>query len=658
MKKRTLGNQIRIAFSGVVVIILLISTIFNIASIVSDTISTASTTAVNEAKIAANGINTSITEKTALIEGLAIQFGSGIENGIIDEDILQEYLLLQVERLDSILDIYFSTPSNSIIGTTGWSPYLDFDITVRPWYIGAISTSGVYISDPYLDVATNIPSITLSKHVQYTNGQTIGVLAIDISLADMRDELLNLSAGNDGYVFMINEEGTIVLHPNEEYMPKEDSTFNIASISTSYADLLNQVEGVISKVINYQGDAYYSAVRTIPDTPFKIVANYSASAVSDAIWSEIFMSVVLTVGSLLLVMIVIQLIVKKYISPLESVVGALDQIKNGNLNVQTSNIATPNQEIEKLVLSLQVVSSTITLYINEIDQVLDAFASGNFTKNPKQNYIGDFGKIKISLLNISQQLAELLSNTQLSANEISVGTKKIAASAQTLSVTTVEQGSLITDFKQDTVQVAEDIINIIADIDKSYELTDTMTNKALIGTEKGKNLANAMQLISTSIHELTEVIKSIEDIASQTNLLALNAAIEAARAGEAGKGFAIVASEVRELSNKSTAIVNDIYGMINENIELLGKGEELVTIAVEALDDIASASVETRHVSKQVSDSAVNQKESLNRIIINVEQLESEMTKNVAISQENVSISEDLEVQLENLKQQLSKFVI
>ncbi len=96
------------------------------------------------------------------------------------------------------------------------------------------------------------------------------------------------------------------------------------------------------------------------------------------------------------------------------------------------------------------------------------------------------------------------------------------------------------------------------------------------------------------IDQLKEMAASVADIADQTNLLALNAAIEAARAGEAGRGFAVVADEVRKLSNKS----GESGKSIREKVDIISR-------AIASAFESAEKSTEQESQSVSASEQAI-----------------------------------------------------
>ncbi len=186
-------------------------------------------------------------------------------------------------------------------------------------------------------------------------------------------------------------------------------------------------------------------------------------------------------------------------------------------------------------------------------------------------------------------------------------------------------------------EVAQGILNsarqnslVIDQMKQSFENLNGNIERVF---EQRRQLNAKMDALNTQIKKITELIGNIQEISAQTKLLSFNASIEAAHAGEAGKGFRIIANEVKNLSNKTATISNDIAANINELSNKIYETTTENSSHDEFLNDI-------KNLTK-------NSNESLEKIRINANDSAAatdRMYKEVKENQENIlKSSEDVE---------------
>jgi methyl-accepting chemotaxis protein/methyl-accepting chemotaxis protein-1 (serine sensor receptor) len=222
---------------------------------------------------------------------------------------------------------------------------------------------------------------------------------------------------------------------------------------------------------------------------------------------------------------------------------------------------------------------------------------------------------------------------------------QVASSAQTLSrgvlqeaASLEETSASMEEISSMTRQNAEhslDAARLVA------EAETAVTNANEVLGEMVTSMAN----IKESSRKVSNIIKTIDEIAFQTNILALNAAVEAARAGAAGMGFAVVADEVRNLAQRSAHAAKDTAALIEESIARSDRGALRVEKVSLSMQEITNSVVKVKSLIDHVSEASRQQAHGFEQVSQALGQMEQMTQTNASSAEASATAGEALNTQ-------------
>lgn len=162
-----------------------------------------------------------------------MQYGavSGVSDAQLADEIARTehafYVLQPLcrQNQEKISSVYFASESGFMLSydpnsTDEYQQLFDegYDPRQRDWYINALAEDGTVFTETYLDVFGRL-LVTCASPVKTQAGKTVGVLGMDILIEDINSSIVNAEVGEEGYAFLVDQNGIVISAPNLEVGP-------------------------------------------------------------------------------------------------------------------------------------------------------------------------------------------------------------------------------------------------------------------------------------------------------------------------------------------------------------------------------------------------------------------------------------------------------
>jgi methyl-accepting chemotaxis protein len=523
----------------------------------------------------------------------------------------------------------FEKDGSNINNDPSWNPGPTWDPRVRPWYIDAKNSGKLVITAPYADSATGEILVSIATPVR-DNGQFIGAIFYDVSLAALAEVVNKVQLFDAGFVFIVAGDGTTIAHPTTEFNGKPMKEFlGDAQINDEPQHAIINGQEYTLDFSKVPGEDWYIGVLLDESIAYQSLADLRNS------------SIVYSIIALLISIVILLILIRTLMRPLDVLSNAIQDVASGEGDLTQRLNTDTDKEFSILASGFNEFTQSLQQQITQSKAIGSEILRGS--EMTSQGLQQSASAMQEQLHEL-EQLATAMHEMATTSGDVANNAQGAAASAREAD----EATSLGTSVVSETTSAID---NLSQKIDEAVE---------------------EVKVLESATDNIETILKVINDIADQTNLLALNAAIEAARAGDSGRGFAVVADEVRTLAQRTQESTTEIRNMIeqlqagassvanamNMSKATAGTAVERAQEANVALESIRDAIQQISDMNIQIASAAEEQSlvaEEINSNTVKIKDLSTQ----VSDAADNANIA--MQAQTENIREQdaiLNKFIV
>ncbi|WP_189465861.1 methyl-accepting chemotaxis protein [Litchfieldella qijiaojingensis] len=297
--------------------------------------------------------------------------------------------------------------------------------------------------------------------------------------------------------------------------------------------------------------------------------------------------------------------------------------------------------------------------IRPLHKVVDHFermAKGDLSERIETRGNNEIGQLYASFAHMQQNLSRTVGTVRGSSQSIYQGAQGIAHGNNDLSSRTEQQAASLEETASSMEELTSTVSQNADNARQASQLAASASQTASRGGVVVGEVVDTMREISSSSHQVTEIIKVIDSIAFQTNILALNASVEAARAGEQGRGFAVVAGEVRSLAGRSGEAAKEIRALIEASVTKVETGTALVDQAGSTMEEIVAAVQKVTDIMDEIASASQEQSNGIGQVNQAITQMDQVTQQNAALVQQAASAASELESEAARLREAVAVF--